>query len=66
MIAAAGEWFVCLALPCLALLWRAFALAGCAWERRFCLLVCQVRRFCGQCPWLSVRWAAWMSVGTDI
>jgi hypothetical protein len=33
----------------------------------FCLLgFAQVRRFCGQCPWLSVRWAAYMPVGTDI
>lgn len=26
----------------------------------------QVRRFCGRCPWLSVRWAAWMPVCTDV
>jgi hypothetical protein len=26
----------------------------------------QVRRFRGQCPWLSVRWVALMPVGTDI
>jgi putative transposase len=26
----------------------------------------QVRRFCGRCPWLSVRWTAGMPVCTDI
>jgi hypothetical protein len=37
---------------------RAFALAGCAWDRGSACWFAQVRRLCGQCLWLSVRWAA--------
>jgi hypothetical protein len=56
--AAADEWFVRLGTRSLWL----DALGGTGSARWFA----QVRRFCGQCPWLSVRWAALMPVGTDI
>ena len=40
--------------------------AGCARGRGSACWFAQVRRFCGRCPWLSVRRAAWRPVGTDI
>jgi Uncharacterized protein conserved in bacteria (DUF2252) len=56
VIAAAGEWFVCLAPAHVRPGWmRLGAQSSACW-------FAQVRRFCGRCPWLSVRWAAWMPV----
>ena len=56
----AGEWFVRLASAHVRPGWmRLGAQSSACW-------FAQVRRFCGRCPWLSVRWAAWMPVCTDI
>jgi hypothetical protein len=60
VIAAAGEWFFCLASTPVRPGWMRLGGKG------FCLWFAQFRLFCGQRPWLSVRWAAWMPVCTDI
>ena len=44
----------------------AFASGWMRLGRGYACWFAQVRWFCGRCPWLSVRWAAWMPAGTDI
>ena len=60
VIAAAGEWFFCLCPGA-----RPRWLDALGAQSSACWFA-QVRWFCGQCPWLSVRWAAWMPARTDI